>query len=82
MVEALADAIDDAFFQRTMVDDRRIEESGKEWVLFGSSACFLAHAVPDRVHDLHRAQAFYLANIRYCDHWRSPDFLSGVHYIE
>jgi hypothetical protein len=82
MVETFAYAIDDAFLQRPVIDDRGIEEGGQKRIPLGGCTRFFAHAAPDGIDDLYLARAVDLANVRCCDHWRSPDFLSVKHYIE
>ncbi|MNY61848.1 hypothetical protein D3C86_1985830 [compost metagenome] len=69
MIEALADAVDDAFFQRMLVDDRGIEERCQHRILLGGEACLLAQAAPDRIHQLER---FRLTKFGRRDHRRTP----------
>ncbi len=55
MIETFANAIDDAFFQRPVIDDRGIEERGQKRILIGGCAGLFAHAVPDGIDDFYRA---------------------------
>ncbi len=67
MIEALADAINDAFLQRPVIDHGRIEERREKRVLLGRRAGFLAQRVPDRIHGRDK---LFCADIGSCGHCR------------
>ncbi len=69
MVEQLADAIDDAFFQRMVIEDCGIEERREQGILRGGCARFVQQAAPDRIDD---GDLIILAGLYACDHVSCP----------
>lgn len=69
MIEEFTDTVDHTFFERPVIEDRRIKEGRKQRILCRGATRLMQQAAPDRIDD---RQLFGLTGLGTCDHEWSP----------